>query len=93
MSVQTIHKYPLRIDDRMELLLPDGARPLCVQMQGDTPCLWALVDPNAPMQRRAVWCRGTGHDASGVDADWHIGTVQLHGGSLIFHFFLIGGGA
>jgi len=86
--MSAIYKYPLRIDDHFEVLLPDGIKPLTVQMQGETPCLWALVDPSATMVRRAIWCRGTGHNADGLAANEYIGTVQLDGGALIFHFFL-----
>ena len=42
--MKTIWKYPLRIRDWVRLEMPRGAEILCVQVQGLTPCLWALVD-------------------------------------------------
>ena len=86
--MQTIYKYPLRIKDAFSIHIHQGATPLSVQMQSATPCLWALVDPDAPMEYRAVACRGTGHPANGVRPEDFIGTVQIHGGSLVFHFFM-----
>ena len=44
--MRAIWKYILDITDTQCLDMPDGAMTLCVQMQGETLCLWAVVDPN-----------------------------------------------
>ena len=86
--MKTIYKYPLSFEDRFLIDMPDGAQPLSLQMQHGVPCLWAMVDTNAPTVKRALYCRGTGHDADAIGNAEHLGSVQMQGGALIFHFFL-----
>src|SRR5690348_6448756 len=73
----------------LELQLPKGACVLDVQVQRGMPVLWALVDPTEDTETRYFYCFGTGHDIPN-GALVHIGTVQLHGGNLILHFFELG---
>lgn len=85
----TIWKYPLEMTDIQTIGVPRGAVPLSVQVQGETPCLWALVDPENPPRAMIVKTVGTGH-ACVLDGYRHLGTYQLHGGSLVFHVFVQG---
>lgn len=78
-------KYPLSITDRQIVSMPQGAQILTVQVQHDTPCLWALVNSENPLQARGIQIFGTGHPAS--NAGEYIGTFQVAGGSLVFHVF------
>ena len=81
-----IWKWPLTVTDRQTLPLPDGAEVLAVQVHGDTPHLWALVDEKAALARRVFATYGTGHrvpDCPGI----YLGTYQIHGGALVFHVF------
>jgi len=82
----TIWKFPLRVTDSQLVLMPEGAKILCVQVQDATPCLWAKIDPNLAPTPRKIETRGTGHDV-GPQCDHYIGTYQLHGGALVFHVF------
>ena len=85
-----IYKYSLALLEHQTLMLPVGAQILTVQVQhGQEPCLWALVNPDAPTQPRSIWMYGTGHPIYGSMADKrYIGTIQLNQiGSLVFHFF------
>ncbi len=85
---KTIYKYPFEVVDEFTVDLPD-ADILCVQVQGDTPCMWALVNPEAKPRRRTFLLRGTGHDCADqrIRKATHVGTFQLHGGKLVFHLF------
>lgn len=56
----TIWKYSLKLDDKIELEIPEGARILSVQMQGSVPSLWALVDSEAKKEIRVFYIFGTG---------------------------------
>ena len=84
---KVIWKFPLYLGDNA-IGVPDvDARILSLQMQGDTPTLWILLDPSAktPITRYFKFY-GTGHttqDPIGA----YIGTVQLEGGRYIFHLF------
>lgn len=58
-----IYKYPLELADTQSVLMPEGAEILTAQMQGETLCLWALVDiePELPKQSREIEIIGTGN--------------------------------
>jgi hypothetical protein len=61
---------------------------LTVQIQNNEPHLWAIIDVQATSDtgRTLILCRGTGHEFTGDEREY-LGTVQMHGGSLVFHFF------
>lgn len=81
----TIWKYPLTAASGLRM--PQGARLLAVQVQAEDVCLWALVDPEAPMVTRTIRVFGTGHTVRLAPTDTYIGTFQLSGGALVFHVF------
>jgi len=83
----TIYKYPIEPRD-FTLTLPERARLLTVQTQYSRPCLWALVDPEAPPEERHFVTYGTGHPVTDDPVRLtYIGTFQLEGGMLVFHLF------
>lgn len=87
--MRTIHRYEIRHGET-ELLLPQNADVLCVQMKDDTPCVWALVDDQKPTQTRRYFVVGTGHkvpDELGVND--YVGTFQCDSmiGKLVWHVF------
>ena len=84
--MKTIYKYELIIEDVQELMLPKGSEILCVQMQGKTPQLWAIVDPHAPKEPRMIEIYGTGH-MLGDEPGEYIGTFQQYEGQLVWHVF------
>jgi hypothetical protein len=86
----TIWKYPLDVVDSQIVEVPEGAKILAVQAQGDVPCLWALVDPERPAETRTIHTYGTGHPVDDLAAmsSRYIGTYQIAGGKLVFHVFV-----
>jgi hypothetical protein len=64
--------------------MPQGAQCLTVQIQRGGACLWAIVDPAAPVVYRHVRIAGTGHPAP-PEADY-LGTLQM--GDYVWHYFL-----
>lgn len=91
MSALSIYKYPFHLVDLLMVNMPAGAEILCVQTQREKPCMWARVDPSAPMELRSFAIYGTGHPISPDAAKDHryVGTFQLAGGDLVFHVFEI----
>lgn len=95
--MQTIWKFPLRVTDTQTVMMPYGARILCVQTQPDgedsTVCLWATVYPQARMVERRIYMFGTGHPMPTQHPvpPQYIGTFQLSQGALVFHVFAGGG--
>lgn len=84
--MKAVWKFPLLIDDVFELMMPDGAQPLCVQTQGNQVCMWALVDPSAQQNPRRFRMCGTGHPLPDY-VGRYIGTFQDYNQALVFHVF------
>lgn len=88
--MKRIYKYELSPNSPQSIDLPEGAQILTAQGQhGRNVCLWALVDPERPKEKRYFEVFATGesvHEDMGVERRY-IGTAQLEGGLLIFHVF------
>lgn len=85
--MRKIFKYQLKVDDVQMVEMPKGSTVLCVQVQGETPCIWAEVDPKADKICRAFVTYGTGHQMDDGPAKHYVGTYQLRGGALVFHVY------
>jgi hypothetical protein len=72
----TVWKFPFALGGRVALYMPTGAKVLHVEAQGGMPCVWALVDEKAPVQRRDFVMVGTGHDLPPI-ALRHVGSFQV----------------
>lgn len=84
---KTIWKYPLEFTDTQNVMMPEGAEILTAQLQnGGGLCVWALVNPGAPQQRREIEVLGTGNPAPEAKRRY-IATVQMQGGKLVWHIF------
>lgn len=83
-----IWKFPIAVADEQEIEMPMDARILCVQVQHETPCIWAVCLATNPSEKRRFRTFGTGHPAEWATfGDPYIGTYQLRGGALVFHVF------
>lgn len=78
---RVVHKYVLAPYERPEL--PDGAELLHVGMQDGKACLWARVDPAAPLATRDIAIVATG-EVCPEDAVY-VGTIFPEG--LVLHVF------
>lgn len=69
--------------------MPKEAEILTVQMQGEFPCIWAMVNPESEKEDRSFEIFGTGEGIpSDIGAERkYIGTFQLNEGQLVFHLF------
>jgi hypothetical protein len=83
-----IWKYPLRLEDRQMLSMPQGARVLAFGNQRGTPTMWALVEPEAQREAREVFIVGTGRLCTHVEAREYVGTAQFEDGELVWHLFI-----
>jgi len=84
--MKTVWKFAFEVVmDEVVIRMPKGAETLCVQVQNSAPCLWALVDADAPMRVHKFQVRGTGHNADDVGS--YVGTFQSHGGAFVGHVF------
>lgn len=76
---KVIYKYDLVHTIEM----PKGAQILSIQMQGNQPTLWALVDLSAPMEDRHFATVGTGWTVG--EGFWYITTYM--DGPFVWHVF------
>ena len=86
MTKKTIWKFAIPDSTVFTLAMPQDAKVLSVQIQCESPVLWALVDPQAPKAKRTFHVVGTGWDFDPTDLSY-VGTFQLQGGLLVFHLF------
>ena len=84
--MEAIWKFPLSIGDSETISMPTGAKVLCVQVRGATPCIWAIVDTKARTEERTFATYRTGHEHIAIAGNF-IGTYRLYGGGLVFHVF------
>lgn len=99
-----IFKYPLKLTDEQTIKIPAGAVILCVQIQREYPCVWALVEEVNGLEEFKFWIYGTGNPIS-IDPkyknEWfppreflrgqrYVGTFQMADGSLVWHVFTDG---
>lgn len=87
---KTIYKFPLLPSgEKTRIAMPQGASILALQVQRDTPCIWALVDPKASPVERTFHIAGTGHRLPDLfdNGDGYVGTFQVEGGQFVFHLF------
>lgn len=82
--MRTIWKFTLQPECSIEM--PSGAEVLSVREQGETICLWALVDPEATVEMRRFVVLGTGHSVPDQPLRF-LGTAHLAGGAFVFHVF------
>ena len=85
--MRTIYKYALDAKGEQIIDMPGDALILSAQVQNGTICLWALVNPGAAPTQHKIAVFGTGHPFDLTDSWRFIGTVQMHGGALVFHVF------
>ncbi|KKK61113.1 hypothetical protein LCGC14_3017550, partial [marine sediment metagenome] len=86
--MRKIWKFTLPVTDHPIVLMPKGAKVLSAGVQHGDVQVWALVDPEAPKESRRFRVAGTGHPLEDeVVSLRFIDTVQMLGGSLIWHIF------
>lgn len=81
-----IFKYTIEQKDST-ITMPKGAKVLSVQNQYQTPCIWALCNPDAPKVQRRFLAVNTGDNLPNIMDITFLGTVQLHGGDTVVHVF------
>lgn len=77
--------WKFEIEPSKELVeMPQNAEILSVAFQENMLFVWARVDVAAPLEKRTLIVRGTGHDMPTASL-WFLGTAHKDG--LVFHVF------
>jgi len=79
-----IWKFPLPLEDLVEVSMPKDSRILSLACQDGQICMWAKCDPDAPKVTRKFVIAGTGHPLPFGLGEF-IGTVLM--GPLVWHVF------
>ena len=89
--MKTIYKCLIPSSGRFTLPLPKNSLILTVQVQRESPVVWALVDTEKAIVKRKFCSIGTGEKINdGLEDDlFYIGSFQLNDGELVFHLFEI----
>ena len=85
--MKAIWKYSIPIEGEFTINMPEGAVPLCVQVQDNVPCIWVLVRPGPQVDCRRFRLHGTGRPLDDVGLGRYVGTFQMGSGALVWHLF------
>jgi hypothetical protein len=81
-----VWKFKIPVARDAHVLMPRGAVLLHVAEQVNELCVWAQVDPEAPLADRYLGVFGTGEPLpSSNDAGRYLGTVLMLGGTFVAH--------
>lgn len=84
--MKTIWKYHMLYRDSFSIEMPKGAQFLSVQLQGDQPWAWALVNDEVEREARQFRMLETGHQVP--DSGWdYVGTFKSPGW-FVWHLFV-----
>ncbi len=84
--MKTIWKFNIPHQSLIEIEMPHGAQVLKAECQGESPCLWAIVDPALPVTRRRFLLFGTGHPmGEDISTLKFVDTFQQ--GPFVWHLF------
>lgn len=85
--MNVIYKYVIT-GSAVALGMPKGSKVLSVHGQGDSICLWAMVNTDMLVENRNFIVGPTGVPISEpVDKLIFLGTVVMHEEQLVFHVF------
>lgn len=85
-TFSTVHKWKVMFEDEQTLTLPAGSDIVSVDEQNQGIVLYAIVTDSPKRENVKIYVHGTGHPVN-KGARRFIGTVKMHGGSLMFHVF------
>lgn len=93
--MKSVWKFEFKIDDNVDIEMPEYAQILHVDVQlqqkpgerhKEVPCIWARVTTDRLMVRRRFLLSGTGHDLPDISLE-HIGTFKMDQDRLVWHLF------
>ena len=86
MGTRTIYKYPLRLTEKQNVLIPLHSRLISVKSINDQLYLYAMIDPEQTRTDNVeILIYGTGHVFDSLLSFNHLETVVEHG--FVWHVF------
>ncbi len=82
---KTIWKFQLKLDGYQEVEMPADAEIIAIQIQDNAICVWAIVNPSAPVKVFKFEIFGTGRAMADLPRKY-VGTVYPDG--YVFHVFI-----
>lgn len=84
--MRLIHKYQIPGAGAGPIQMPKGAHCLHAREQNNVACIWALIDPEQPMEPRTFAAVETGSGTVPIDSRY-LGAALLDGGAYVLHIF------
>lgn len=84
---QQIWKFQLLMSQIQVVHMPYAAKILCVQVQNEVPCIWAMCKMDDGKSDRTIEIIGTGQPINDLFTRTYIGTVQMGGEAFVWHVF------
>lgn len=84
--LMSVWKFPLKVEARQQIPLPQRAGILHLDVQNGQLCIWALVSPSAQPVDRTFHVYGTGHEIDGNADIEYVGSAQQ--GAFVWHVFV-----
>ena len=82
-----IYKYPLQLTEQQKINMPTGAKVIHVAVQREAICLWAIVDPDQPVESRSFGILGTGQPDFNPKEMRHLVSVLMSDVTFGWHVF------
>lgn len=82
----TIWKYQLTDIYKNYIEMPKGAEILCLKLQYQKPTLWAIVDPEEPLEKRTFILKETG-SLFDCETYTYLGTILSKDETYVLHCF------
>lgn len=84
-----IWKFQFDLSESLTIMMPKQAQIIKVENQNGFPCIWAIVDTNAPKQERRFMVVWTGHPFDYGHDVFHVGTFVQE--QFVWHLFELTG--
>ena len=83
--MRVIYKYPLSIRNTQIIEMPKDAEILGLKLQHGNPVIYAIVDPDNPVEEKNIVMKGTGFQINTPLK--YIGTILVDFDTFVWHFF------
>jgi len=85
---KAIWKFPLNTQAELQRIeAPYIEQVLSIQMQDETPAMYAVVWVKSPKRTHIILRFLTGEQLHGIEYKGHLGTVQLPNDGTVLHYF------
>jgi hypothetical protein len=86
--MKVIFKYPIQIEEKQNLMIPEKFEILAIKIQNGMPYIWALVDNSLPLSQIPIRIYPTGATIDQSLKLKYCNTFELLETKIVFHVFI-----